>query len=106
MMKLNIPVKHKFHAKPTELDGIKFPSKKEANYYATLKLRQKSGEIIFFLRQVPFYLPGGIKYVCDFQEFWSDGTVHFVDTKGHKTPMYKTKKKMVEALYPIEIEEK
>ena len=98
--------KHKFHAVRTEIDNIQFASKKEANYYSQLKLRQKAKEVIFFLRQVPFQLPGGIKYVCDFQEFWSDGTVHFIDVKGHRTPMYKTKKKMVEALYPIIIEEK
>jgi len=98
--------KHKFAAKRVELDGIKFASKKEAKYYQELLLRQKAGEIIFFLRQVPFYLPGGVKYVCDFVEFCSDETVHFVDTKGFKTPTYKAKKKMVEVLYPIIIEEK
>lgn len=97
--------RHKFHAKPTQIDGIKFASKKEAKYYSELLLRQKAKEIIFFLRQVPFYLPGGVKYVCDFQEFWSDGTVHFVDVKGFKTPTYIAKKKMVEAIYPIIIEE-
>lgn len=96
-------IKHKFKAKPTELDGIKFSSKKEAKYYSELKLAQKSKELVFFLRQVPFYLPGGVKYVCDFQEFWADGTVRFVDVKGFKTPQYKAKKKMVQSLYPIEI---
>lgn len=97
--------KHKFNAQRTEVDGIKFDSKKEAKYYQGLLLRQKAGEIIFFLRRIPFYLPGGVKYVCDFQEFRSDGTVHFIDTKGMKTPMYIAKKKMVEAIYPITIEE-
>ena len=98
--------KHKFNAKLTELDGIKFSSKKEAKYYSVLKIRQRAGEVIFFLRQVPFYLPGDVKYVCDFQEFWTDGTVHFIDVKGFRTPQYKAKKKMVEAMYPVEIEEK
>ena len=98
--------KHKFRAKPTELDGIKFSSKKEASYYKQLKLRQSAGEVVFFLRQTPFHLPGGVKYVCDFIEFWSDETVYVIDCKGFKTEQYKSKKKMVEALYPIEIEEK
>jgi len=98
--------KHKYNAKQVEYDGIKFGSKKEGAYYLQLKLRVKAGEVLFFLRQVPFYLPGGVKYVCDFQEFLTDGTVHFIDVKGMKTDMYKAKKKMVEALYPVEIEER
>ena len=97
--------KHKFNAVKTELDGINFDSKKEARYYTELKLRVKAGEVIFFLRQVPFDLPGKVKYRIDFQEFHSDGTIHFVDVKGKKTEMYIAKKKIVEALYPIEIEE-
>ena len=87
------------------MDGIKFASKKEAAYFQQLLLRQKVGDVLFFLRQVPFHLPGGVKYILDFQEFRSDGTVHFIDTKGMKTPMYVAKKKMVEALYPITVEE-
>lgn len=96
--------KHKFNAKKTECDGIKFDSQKEATYYELLKFREKQKEIIFFLRQVPFDLPGGTKYRCDFQEFHSDGTVHFVDVKGYKTKEFIKTKKQVEALYPIEIE--
>lgn len=94
---------HKFKAKPTEIDNIKFASRKEARYYAELKLRQRNGEVLFFLRQVPFHLTGGVKYVCDFQVFLSDGTVEFVDVKGMETPMYKLKAKQVQELYPIEI---
>lgn len=97
-------VKHKYNAISQEVDDIKFPSKKEARYYAELKLRQRGGEIIFFLMQVPFHLPGGIKYICDFVEFHLDGTVHFVDVKGVMTPEFRLKKKLVEATYPVEIE--
>ena len=96
---------HKFNAVRTEVNGEKFPSKKEAAYYQQLLLRQKAGDVIFFLRQVPFHLPGGVKYIVDFEEFLSDGTVRFVDTKGMRTSIYIAKKKMVEALYPIKIEE-
>lgn len=96
---------HKFNAVRTEVDGISFSSKKEATYYSTLRLRQKAGEVLFFLRQVPLHLPGNVRYVVDFQEFHADGTVHFVDVKGLKTEQYKMKKKMVEAVYPIYIEE-
>ncbi len=98
-------LKHKFHTKRTEVDNIKFSSKKEAKRYNILKLLQKSGDILFFLRQVPFHLPGGVKYVCDFLIFWANGIVTIEDVKGFKTESYKAKKKMVEALYPIEISE-
>lgn len=98
-------LKHKFKARRTNVDGIKFSSKKEANRYNILKLLQKSGEILFFLRQVPFHLPGGVKYVCDFFIFWANGDVTIEDVKGFKTESYKAKKKMVEAIYPIIISE-
>lgn len=99
-------IKHKFRAKSCEYEGIKFPSLKERKRYIELKLLQKNGEIMFFLRQTPFHLPGGVKYVCDFQVFWADGTVGFEDVKGMKTPIYIAKKKMVEELYyPITITE-
>jgi len=97
-------IKHKFNAKKVEYDGIKFDSKKEGNYYLELKLRQKAGEVLFFLRQVPFHLPGQVTYRVDFLEFHTDGTVHAVDVKGMKTKDFIMKKKMVEDLYPIEIE--
>jgi len=100
------PIRHKYFAKPTNLDGIRFDSKKEARYYQQLKMRVKVGEVVFFLRQCPFHLAGGVKLVVDFIEFWADGTVHFIDVKGHRTKQYISKKKMVEALYPVEIEEK
>lgn len=98
-------IKHKFHAIPTEYDGIKFASKKEAKRYKELLLLKKAGDILFFLRQVPFHLPGNVKYLCDFVIFWTNGEVIFEDVKGVKTPMYILKKKQIEALYPIEITE-
>lgn len=98
-------LRHKFKAKPCEDDGIKFASLKERKRYRELKLLKKSGEILFFLRQVPFHLEAGVKYVCDFLIFWTSGEVTIEDVKGVKTDMYILKKKMVEATYPITITE-
>lgn len=98
-----MPLKHKFHAKPCEIDDIKFSSKLEAAYYRKLSILQASGEVLFFLMQVPFGLPGNIKYRCDFQIFWKDGTITFVDVKGVDTPVSKIKRQQVEALYPVKI---
>lgn len=96
-------VQHKFHNVPTEADGITFHSKKEAQYYQSLLLARRSGDLLFFLRQLPFHLPGGVRYVVDFGEFWKNGEVRFVDVKGFKTASYLTKKRLVEALYPVKI---
>ena len=96
------PKPNKFHAVICEADQIKFRSKKERKRYLELKALQNAGQC-WFLRQVPFYLPGNVKYVLDFLVFWSDGRQTFEDTKGHKTPMYVMKKKQVEALYPMKI---
>lgn len=74
------------------------------SYYHRLLFLKRSGHVLFFLRQVPFHLPGNTKYVCDFQVFNSDGTVCFVDVKGFETTEFKLKKKQVEAIYPITIE--
>lgn len=97
-------LKHKYKAVRCEADGIKFPSKLERAYYYHLKRLQGLGEVVFFLRQVAFDLPGKIRYVCDFQVFYANGDISFIDTKGRDTPMSIAKRKMVEDLYPIEIE--
>lgn len=96
-------IRHKFHNIPTEVGNAKFSSKKEARYYSQLVLGQRSGDVLFFLRQVPFHLSSGVRYVIDFVEFWKNGEVRFVDVKGVKTPMYKVKKKLVESEFPIHI---
>jgi len=97
--------RHKYSAKKSEIDGMTFHSQKEGRYYQKLKLRKKEGEVVFFLRQVPFDLPGKVKYRLDFMEFHRDGTVHCIDVKGMRTSGYIMKKKMVEDLYPVYIEE-
>ncbi|MBM3184307.1 MAG: DUF1064 domain-containing protein [Chlamydiae bacterium] len=96
--------RHKFGAVRCERDGKKFPSKLEARYYDKLRMLQTCGQVLFFLRQIPFDLPGNTRYVCDFQVFYSNGDISFVDTKGKDTTLSQTKRKMVEELYPVTIE--
>ena len=95
--------RHKFGAVSCERDEKKFPSRLERRYYDQLKIRQKSGEVVFFLCQVPFDIGGGVKYVCDFQVFLADGSVEFIDTKGRDTSLSIAKRKIVEDKYPVEI---
>lgn len=94
----------KYRNTPTIVDGIRFPSKREARCYEQLKLRVVAGEVAYFLRQVPLYLPGGTRYVVDFQVFEANGCVHYIDAKGRATPVFLVKKREVEHLYPITIE--
>lgn len=96
--------RHKYNAKPVNHKGIRFHSTLEYQYYLYLKRLEDERIVVFFHRQVAFDLPGGAKYVTDYQVFYADGTVHYVDVKGVETPDFKMKKKMVEATYPVEIE--
>ena len=96
--------RHKYGATATVVDGIRFDSKREAKLYESLKARQQTGEVAFFLRQVPIHLPGGTKLVIDFLVFFTDGRQpEFVDAKGHETAVFKVKRREVEAAYPIQI---
>jgi len=96
--------KNKYGAVPVEVDNMRFDSKLEARYYEALKHWARIGKVRYFLRQVPFHLPGKVVYRCDFQIFWSFGEVSYVDVKGKDTPMSKLKRKQVEELYPVKIE--
>lgn len=95
-------IRHKFGAIACERDGLKFPSKLERSYFDRLKLMQRSGNILFFLRQIPFDIPGG-KYVCDYMVFYPSGDVEIIDVKGVDTPVSKLKRRAVMELYPVEI---
>lgn len=99
------------------VDGIVFASKAEARYYCELKLLVKAGRVLWFIRQPSFDLPGGVKYRADFLvverrmvgdypgSTETDTVVRVIDVKGHRTQMYKLKRKQVEAIYGITIEE-
>ncbi len=66
-LKQNGRPRHKFGAFPCERDGKKFPSKLQARYYDKLLMLQSSGQVLFFLRQIPFVLPGSVRYVLTFR---------------------------------------
>jgi hypothetical protein len=95
----------KFGARSTVIDGIRFPSQREARRYTALQLLRASGEVLWFVRQPSFDLPGGTRYRADFLVVWRDGRVTVEDVKGFRTPAYVRSRKQVEALYPITIEE-
>lgn len=100
-----MPRPNKYHNHPTTVDGIRFDSKREARYYEQLKIRVAAGEVAYFLRQVPLYLPGGTRYVVDFVLFYADPehSPEYVDVKGRETQVFRMKKREVEHHFPIRI---
>lgn len=97
----------KYRNRKVTIDGIIFHSQKEAQYYCGLKLKIKSGLIKSFDRQLPFVVVINDKkcftYYSDFVVIDLDGNQTVIDVKGFRTPVYKLKKKIVEAYFGIEI---
>ena len=101
--------RHKYGARPTTVDGIRFASQKEAGRYRELRLLEKAGEIMALELQPSFDLTvRGVRiarYVADFQYYRPDGELVTEDVKGVRTPVYRLKKKHVEAQYGIRVVE-
>ena len=98
--------RNKYGAKKTVVDGIKFDSKAEARRYGHLKLLERVGDISNLELQPKYELMiKGIKvgfYKADFR-YMQDGQLIVEDVKGMKTPIYNLKKKIIKAIYGIEI---
>tara|TARA_B100000900_G_scaffold143569_1_gene121720 strand:- start:719 stop:1054 length:336 start_codon:yes stop_codon:yes gene_type:complete len=102
----------KYRAIRTMVDGIYFDSKREANRYSELKMMEKAGIINSLKLQPEFKCVVNGKKVCtykaDFEYLMVDdigpqGQIGYYiveDVKGFKTPVYRLKKKLVEACYP------
>ncbi|WP_164851249.1 DUF1064 domain-containing protein [Larkinella soli] len=101
----------KYRSRQTEVDGIRFDSKAEADYYGQLRLRAAAGEIQGFDVQVPFpIIVEGVvvcTYVADFVLYHLDGSQECQDVKGARSgPAYKLfrlKAKLLEATRGIKI---
>lgn len=99
----NIEKKSKYSSAKTDVDGVRFDSKKEAEFYAELKLREKAGEISHLRLQPRYLLQEAFKhegkqyremeYVADF-EYIENGETVVVDVKGFRTAVYMLKRKL------------
>jgi hypothetical protein len=106
--------KNKYNNKITELDGIKFHSKKESLRYSQLKLQEKGGLIKDLRLQVSYELipklvingktERAIKYVADF--VYTD-TLHETevveDVKGMITDVFKLKYRLMKQIHNIDV---
>ena len=111
------PKAAKYHNKKTVVSGITFDSKKEAEFYKVLLASKRLGGIKEIELQVPFPYKilytrfdqlGPIfsrkgRYVADFRVTYSDGTVEVIDVKGTTTAKFRRDKKIIKALYGIDI---
>ena len=83
----------------TEVDGITFDSKAEANRYCELKMLQAAGKVDGFGIQPSFVLDGGVRYRPDFI-VCAGGHVWAEDVKGIETQAFKLKRKLWGQRYP------
>jgi len=100
---------NKFRAVRTTLDGITFDSKREAAFYAELKLRERAGEVCDVELQPRFPLMVGSEvigsYRADFA-FWDnrENRKRVVDVKGVEPRGFRRTLKHVRAQYGVEVE--
>lgn len=94
---------HKFKAKPTVINGIRFASRREANRYSELRLLERCGAISHLELQprFPLIVNGQVvcTYVGDFR-YLENGKSITEDVKGFRTSEYKLKRKLLLALEP------
>ncbi len=99
----------KYNAHRTVVNGISFASEKEGRRYCELDLAEKSGLISELVLQPRFKLVVNDQLICtyiaDFQYKNADGNIITEDVKGFLTPVYKIKKKLMQAIYGIQIKE-
>ena len=95
-------VNHKYGAKRTKLHGKNFPSKLEANVCNRLEQLKRSGEVLFYLWQVPIHIHGFKPHRVDFLVFTPDNAF-FIEAKGKDLPEGKKMRELAEAEINCEI---
>lgn len=102
----------KYGAKRTQVDGISFDSRAEAQRYSELMLLKRAGVVTEIELQPSYVLMPGFKhkatgervqaitYKADFLVTYADGHQEIEDVKGFKTATYLLKKKLFMNLHP------
>jgi hypothetical protein len=90
------------------MDGIKFDSKMEMEYYQILKV---DSDIIHIDCHVPVTLPGGVRYKVDFI-VWENTpstmihggvTPRAIEIKGRIMSDFRTKRKLFDNCHPLDL---
>lgn len=102
----------KYRNVPTEVDGIHFDSKREAERYGYLRMLEQAGAIhdLFIHEAFPLVVHGQDcgSYISDFTYMTETGERVVEDVKSaatRKLPTYRLKRKMLWALYGLRITE-
>lgn len=95
---------HKYSAKKTEHHGFSFASKLEAAVYNILHLQKLAGEIREIQVQDSIKLTDAeIEYRPDFKVVLADGRVHWVESKGVETDVWRIKRRLWKCYGPGEL---
>lgn len=99
----------KYNNQRVVLDGYTFDSQAEARRYRELCLLYDAGEItdLAVHPKYPLVVNGQVvaNYLADFSYTVADGREVVEDVKGVRTDVYRLKRKLVRALYGIDIVE-
>lgn len=102
------PAKRKYNNTIVDRDGMKFDSQRELDRWCELQLLERTGAIHDLRRQVPFELRvNGLlvcKYVADFV-YTTAGETVVEDVKGVRTDVFILKRKLMKAIFNIEVQE-
>lgn len=108
---MNKKAKQKYNAKATQVDGIKFASKKEARRFAELQLLQRAGQIEELELQPRFMLHVNGQLVCDYVgdfKYVERGKDVVEDVKGYKGGaawrIFRIKQKLMKAVHGIDVQ--
>jgi hypothetical protein len=103
----------KYNAKPTVIDGHRFPSQREANRYCELRLLARAGELRNLRLQPRYEFRHNGQHICTYvadfayEELTDTGKWQscIEDVKGVRTQAYSIKRKLMLAFYHIAIRE-
>lgn len=99
-------IQSKYRNTPDYVDGDRFDSKREARRWQELKLEERAKRISNLKRQVRFEFHVNGKHICDYIADFTyvrAGQFTVEDSKGARTAIYRLKKKLLRALYGLEI---
>lgn len=99
----------KYRNKPTEVNGTRFASKREAARYKDLLWLKSVGKVtdLVLQKRYPIKVNGQLvtTYVADFVYTTDAGESIVEDAKGFKTQVYSIKRKLMKAVHNIDVVE-
>jgi hypothetical protein len=96
----------KYGNRRIKIEGMRsFDSELEFRCYEWLVARRELGEILWFTRQVPFELEGGVVYRLDYLAALAAGPpfAEYWDAKGKDTQASINKRKQVKARFGLDV---